>query len=124
VVKTDRNPQNSSAPPAASGSASPQANDAANSKAVTALVVVDSVAANGFVATAQSGDHDPFTVQYTAATKFGTAARPLTRAQVVAGAHVWVRGRRTAFDTVTASVVAGVLESEASTAKTTGSLGV
>jgi hypothetical protein len=123
VVRTDRSSQNSSVPPAASASASPQADDAENSKAVTALVVVDSVTANGFVATAQAGG-DKFAVQYTATTKFGTQARPLTRAQVVPGAHVWVRGHRTAYDTITATVVAGALESEASTTRSSGSVGV
>jgi hypothetical protein len=114
VVRTDRS-SNSSAPPAAStsGSASPQADDAESSKAITVLVVVDSLTADGFTATGESGADISFTLQYTANTKFGTATRPLTHAQVVPGAHVWVRGRRTGYDTITATVVAGVLSSQA-----------
>lgn len=126
VVSTDRSSQNASNPPAtsASTSASPQADDAESSRTITIMVVVDSVAPNGFIATGQSGGEQiSFTVQYTPSTKFGTTARPISRSQVVVGAHVWVRGRRTGTDTITASLIAGVPESQAA-ARTSGYAGV
>ena len=47
------------------------------------------------------------TVNITAKTKYGTAARPFTQAQIVPGAVIVARGQRTGTTTITANIIAG-----------------
>jgi hypothetical protein len=75
-----------------------------NAKAVTARLTVTSVGADSFTATAANGQ--TVSVHITSATKFGTAARPFTRSQLVTGADVYARLRREADGTVVATVIA------------------
>lgn len=107
--------RSSGAPVAAPGtavSASPSAGAAkgekdgkgGKGKAVTAELTVTSVSGDSFAATAADGR--TVTVQLTASTKFGTAARPFTRSQLVTGAVVYARLRREADGTVAATVIA------------------
>lgn len=79
---------------------------AKNGKAVTARLTVTSVGADSFDATAADGR--TVSVHITSSTKFGTAARPFDRSQLVTGAVVFARLRREADGTVVATVIASV----------------
>lgn len=106
--------RSSGSPAAASGpsvSASPTSSPSAgakkgekNAKAVIARLKVTSVGTDSFTATAANGQ--TVTAHITSATRFGTAARPFTRAQLVTGADVYARLRREADGTVVATVIA------------------
>lgn len=93
----------SSADAAASGvSASPTTTA---KRTLTFRVTITSVAADSFRGTVLANG-DPVTVALTTDTRFGTKARPFSRADLRVGETVIVRGERTATDTVTATVVA------------------
>lgn len=104
--------RSSGSPVASSGvtaSASPSAGAAkgaknGTAKAVTARLTVTSVSGDSFNATAANGR--TVSVQITADTKFGTAARPFTRSQLVTGAVVYARLRHDANGGVVATVIA------------------
>ncbi len=105
--------RSSGSPVAASGpavSTSPSAGAAKGAKtgkaakAVTARLTVTSVSGDAFTATAANGQ--AVSVQITATTKFGTAARPFTRSQLVTGAVVYARLRHEADGSVVATVIA------------------
>ena len=49
----------------------------------------------------------PVTVEFDASTHFGTTAHPFGRGQLGIGETVVVRGRRTAADVLTATIVVG-----------------
>lgn len=75
-------------------------------RAVDVRVVVESVGTDSFtghiVATGEQ-----VTVRLDATTRFGTAAHPFSRGQLIVGETVLVRGRRSATDTLTATIVLG-----------------
>ena len=71
-------------------------------------------AVNGDAFTGTTPGGETVTAQIAAATKFGTAARPFTRAQLVPGAVVYARLRRTAGGSVVATVIAAGTSDKAS----------
>ncbi len=89
--------------PSASAPASPGAK-ATKGKAVTARLTVTSVGSDSFSATTVRGE--TVVVHITSATRFGTAARPFTRAQLVPGAEIFARLRKETDGTVVATVIA------------------
>lgn len=92
----------SSASPSAS--ATKDAKGTKGGKAAAARLTVTSVSSDSF--TARAADGRTVTAQITTTTKFGTAARPFTRSQLVTGAVVYARLRRAADGTVVATVIA------------------
>ena len=113
--------RSSGSPAAASGpavSASPSAGASKGAKsgkaakAVTARLTVTSVSGDSFTATAADGQ--TVSVQIAATTKFGTAARPFTRSQLVTGAVVYARLRHEADGSVVATVIASSTATPAS----------
>lgn len=107
ATRSSGGPASASAGVTASQSASPSAGPSKgtkNGKAVIARLTVTSVGADSFSAT--SADGQSVTVQVTDKTKFGTAARPFTRSQLVAGVVVLARLRHEADGTVVATVIA------------------
>jgi hypothetical protein len=111
--------QSSSGTPAASpgttagASASPSASKAAKgAKTETVRLTVTAVTGESFTGTTAAGA--TVTAQIVAGTKFGTAARPFTRSQLVAGAVVFARLRRDADGTVVATVIAAGTPDKAS----------
>lgn len=94
--------------PSVAASATPSASAGAlkgtkNGKALTARLTVTSVGSDSFTGTTAAGR--TVTVQVTQSTKFGTAARPFDRSQLVTGAVVDVRVRRESDGTLTATVI-------------------
>jgi hypothetical protein len=103
--------QSSSSLPAASPAVTSSATASAapskapnNGKAVTAMLTVTVVEANSFSATTKNGA--TVSVDIATTTKFGTAARPFSRSQLVPGAVVYARLRHKADGTVIATVIA------------------
>jgi hypothetical protein len=99
--------QPTAATPPATASAAPSvgASKAAKTgKALTARLTVTTVGTDSFTATTASGT--AVSVKIAAGTKFGTAARPFTRSQLVPGAVVFARLRREANGSVVATVIA------------------
>ncbi|HZU56453.1 MAG TPA: hypothetical protein VFA06_11340 [Actinocrinis sp.] len=90
--------------PSASASASPGPKAGKAGKAVNARLTVTSVGSDSFTATTTRGE--TVVVHITSETRFGTAARPFTRAQLVPGAKVVARLRKDADGTVVATVIA------------------
>jgi hypothetical protein len=92
----------------ASASASPSSKTAkGDGKAMTARLTVTAVTADSFTATATATARgQTVVVHLTPETRFGTAARPFTRSQLVDGAVVYARLRREADGTVVATVIA------------------
>jgi hypothetical protein len=80
------------------------AKGAKTGKAATARLTVTEVGSDSFTGTTARGT--TVVVHITAETRFGTAARPFTRAQLVPGADVVARMRKKADGTVVATVVA------------------
>jgi len=73
-------------------------------RAVDVRVVVESIGTDSFTGhLVASGDE--VTVRLDATTHFGTVARPLSRDELSVGETVLVRGRRSAPDTLTATIV-------------------
>jgi hypothetical protein len=93
--------------PSASASASPGSNAAKTGKAVSARLTVTSVGSDSFTGTTARGES--IVVHITSTTRFGTAARPFTRAQLVPGAKVVARLRKESDGTVVATVIAAEL---------------
>jgi hypothetical protein len=88
---------------AATGTATPAGK---RGRAVDVLVVIESIGADSFTGhIVSTGEH--VTVQLGASTRFGTVARPFSRDQLSVGETVGVRGRRSAADTLAATVVVG-----------------
>jgi hypothetical protein len=97
--------QASASSPAVSATPTPAASNGAKSgKAMTARLTVTTVGTDSFIATTPNGT--AVTVRILPTTRFGTAARPFTRGQLVAGADVVARLRREANGTVVAMVIA------------------
>lgn len=105
----------------ASASASPGPKAAkGDGKAVTTRLTVTAVTADSFTATAHG---QTVVVHLTSQTRFGTAARPFTRAQLVDGAVVYARLRHEADGTVVATVVAASSPSSTPTMTPTDGIG-
>ena len=111
--------QSSSGSPAASSGttasapASPGASKAAKgAKTETVRLTVTAVTGDSFTGTTPGGES--VTAQIAAATKFGTAARPFTRSQLVPGAVVYARLRRATGGSVVATVIAAGTSDKAS----------
>jgi hypothetical protein len=97
--------QTAASSPAVSATPTPGAsNSPKTGKVVTARLTVTTVGSDSFTATAPNGT--AVTVRILPTTRFGTAARPFTRGQLVAGAEVVARLRREANGTVVATVIA------------------
>ncbi len=112
------------AQPASGASTGPSAaaTGKAGARIVLAKITVTSVDADSFTGTNARGE--TVTVLFDGSTVFGTATRPLTRAQLVPGAVVWVRGRRLGSSSVVlAGTIANgkVTTSPSPAAATTGS---
>ncbi|HZP50521.1 hypothetical protein [Actinocrinis sp.] len=90
--------------PSASAPASPGPKAAKAGKAVNARLTVTSVGSDSFTATTARGE--TVVVHITSETRFGTAARPFTRAQLVPGAKVVARLRKDPDGAVAATVIA------------------
>lgn len=90
--------------PSVSAPASPGSKAGKAAKAATVKLTVTSVGADSFTGTTAHGV--TVVVHITSATRFGTAARPFTRAQLVTGAEVVARVRKEADGTLVATVVA------------------
>lgn len=97
-------PAVSASPNPSTGASAGASKGAKNGKATLARLTVTSVGAGSFTATAADGG--TVSVQIKSTTKFGTAARPFTRSQLVPGAVVYARLRREADGTVVATVIA------------------
>jgi hypothetical protein len=115
--------QSSSSQPAASPAVTSSATASAgpskaskNGKAVTAMLTVTAVEANSFSATTKNGA--TVSVHIATTTKFGTAARPFTRSQLVPGAVVYARLRHQTDGTVIATVIASATADTASASAT------
>ena len=91
--------------PASPGSKAAKAGKAG--KAVNARITVTSVGSDSFTGTTAHGE--TVVVHIATTTRFGTAARPFTRAQLVPGAKVVARLRKDPDGTVTAAVIASEL---------------
>lgn len=111
--------QSSSGRPAASAGttasapASAGASTAAKgAKAETVRLTVTAVSGDSFTGTTAAGKS--VTARIAATTKFGTAARPFTRAQLVPGADIYARLRRETGGTAVATVIAAGVSSKAS----------
>jgi hypothetical protein len=99
--------QPAAAVPASTGTpASVSTPRAKPARMVTARVTVLAVGGDSF--SAQTAAGQSVTVVIGAHTKFGTAARPFSRAQLVPGAKLIVRGARSGPDGITATVLAGM----------------
>lgn len=115
VQPSGGSPTAASAPPAtASASPSPGSKAAKDGKAMTARLTVTAVSADSFTATTARGES--VVVHLTPQTRFGTAARPFTRAQLVPGADIFARLRREADGTIAATVIAATVASGTPTA--------
>ena len=98
---------------ASSAPASPGASKAAKgAKAETVRLTVTIVNGDSFTGTTAGGQS--VTARIAAGTKFGTAARPFTRSQLVPGAVVYARLRRETGGTVVATVIAAGTSDKAS----------
>lgn len=88
------------------GAAATATSAAKHGRAVDVRVVIESIGTDSFtghlVATGEE-----VTVQLDGTTRFGTAAHPFSRGQLSVGETVLVRGRRSAADTLSATVVVG-----------------
>jgi hypothetical protein len=116
------------ASPAVTASANPAnpstgpSKGARNAKAMTARLTVTAVGTDSF--TGKTANGTALTVQIAKGTKFGTEARPFTRAQLVPGAVVYVRLRHGANGTAIATVIAsGDAHKPATSAPATPSAG-
>ncbi len=116
------------ASPAVTASANPAnpstgpSKGAKNAKALTARLTVTAVGTDSF--TGKTANGTALTVQIAKGTKFGTEARPFTRAQLVPGAVVYVRLRHGADGAAIATVIAsGDVRKPATTATATPSAG-
>jgi hypothetical protein len=74
-------------------------------RTVTARVTVVAISGDSF--TAQTAAGQSVTVVIGARTRFGTAGRPFSRAQLVPGAKLIVRGVRSGTDGIAATILAG-----------------
>lgn len=92
----------SASAPASPGSKAAKAGKAG--KAVNARITVTTVGSDSFTGTTAHGE--TVVVHIATTTRFGTAARPFTRAQLVPGAKVVARLRKGPGGTVTATVIA------------------
>lgn len=93
------------ASPGTSASASPGSSKAAKgARAENLRLTVTAVSGDSFTGTTAGGA--TVSVRIAAGTKFGTAARPFTRAQLVPGAVVVARVRREAGGAIVATVIA------------------
>ena len=101
--------QTSASSPATSATPTPGAKGV---KVATARLKVTTVATDSFTATSANGT--AVTVRILPTTRFGTAARPFSREQLVAGADVVARLRRQADGTVVATVIAAADHASAS----------
>lgn len=89
---------------------------AKNGKATLARLTVTSVGTDSFTATAADGG--TVSVQIKPTTKFGTAARPFARSQLVPGAVVYARLRHEADGSVVATVIASATAGKGSPSAT------
>lgn len=113
VTQPSSGGQTSASSPATSATPTPGAPDGAKGvKVATARLKVTTVSTDSFTATAANGT--AVTVRILPTTRFGTAARPFSREQLVAGADVVARLRRQADGTVVATVIAGADHASAS----------
>jgi hypothetical protein len=97
--------QTSASSPAATATPTPGASNGAKGvKVATARLKVTTVGTDSFTGMAANGT--AVTVRILPTTRFGTAARPFTREQLVVGADVVARLRREADGTVVATVIA------------------
>ena len=80
---------------------------------------VTSVGSDSFTATTARGES--VVVHITSATRFGTAARPFTRAQLVPGAEVFARLRKETDGTVVATVIASTTATQSTEPSATAS---
>jgi hypothetical protein len=107
--------QTSASSPAVTATPTPGAlNGAKSGRITTARLTVTTVGTDSFTATAANGT--AVTVRILPTTRFGTAARPFTRGQLVAGADVVARLRREANGTLVATVIAAGAASASATA--------
>lgn len=109
--------QPAAASPAVTASRSPSAGaskGAKNGRATLARLTVTSVGADSFTAT--TADGRTVSVQIKPTTKFGTAARPFARSQLVPGAVVYARLRHEADGSVVATVIASATAGKGSAA--------
>lgn len=90
--------------PSSSAPASPGSEAAKAGKAVNARITVTTVGSDSFTGTTARGE--TVVVHITATTRFGTAARPFTRAQLVPGATIVTRLRKDADGSLVAAVIA------------------
>ncbi|MBR7836510.1 hypothetical protein KDL01_24745 [Actinospica durhamensis] len=96
----------STATPAAPAATPSVANATKHGRVVEVRVVIESIGTDSItghlVATGE-----PVTVEFDASTHFGTTAHPFSSGQLSIGETVVVRGRRTAADILTATIVVG-----------------
>jgi hypothetical protein len=111
--------QTSASSPAVTATPTPGPSRGAKSgKVTTARLKVTTVGTDSFTATAANGT--AVTVRILPTTRFGTAERPFTRGQLVAGADVLARLRREANGTVVATVIAAGAAAPASASASAG----